>query len=443
MDLGFETIGNACIICHDRGPVLATDPWLLGPAYFGSWALSHEVPPEQFENVKKCRYLWISHGHPDHLSLPSLEHLRDKQILLADHHGGRIARELRGLGFQVTVLKDGVWTELSPRLRIASVANYNQDAVLLIDLDGHLVVDANDAGDRGASRFLRAELPRFKKHTFLACLTGYGDADMIHVFDEAGDPVLPLASQRQPIGPQVASVLHAYGIRFFLPSSAMHVYQRTDSAWANAYKTPVTAHGEGFHSDRGAECLPAFVRYDLGADRWQRIDPKPTPDTLHAPEEYGDDWHTPLERSDVAALRAYFAPISHLQTCLGFLRFRVGGVDRTIDINKEHKRGFTFATPRQSLMQAVEWQAFDDLMIGNFTKTVAHGDFHGHVGGDALYPDFTPFVCKFADNGGAKSPAEIRAYLADYVARGFTDFTPTPLDPPTWLAMQRTLACYL
>ena len=36
MDLGFETIGNACLIAHDRGPVVATDPWLSGTAYFGS-----------------------------------------------------------------------------------------------------------------------------------------------------------------------------------------------------------------------------------------------------------------------------------------------------------------------------------------------------------------------------------------------------------------------
>ena len=35
--IGFETIGNATIICHDGGPVLATDPWLIGSAYFGSW----------------------------------------------------------------------------------------------------------------------------------------------------------------------------------------------------------------------------------------------------------------------------------------------------------------------------------------------------------------------------------------------------------------------
>src|SRR3954452_12206658 len=41
MDLGFETIANATLICHDDGPLLATDPWLSGPAYFGSWGLAH------------------------------------------------------------------------------------------------------------------------------------------------------------------------------------------------------------------------------------------------------------------------------------------------------------------------------------------------------------------------------------------------------------------
>ena len=38
------------------------------------------IPAEQIEHVKQCRYLWISHGHPDHLSLPSLEMLRDNRI---------------------------------------------------------------------------------------------------------------------------------------------------------------------------------------------------------------------------------------------------------------------------------------------------------------------------------------------------------------------------
>ena len=46
-DLGFETIGNATVVVHDREPVLVTDPWIEGSAYFGSWGLSHPVPPAQ------------------------------------------------------------------------------------------------------------------------------------------------------------------------------------------------------------------------------------------------------------------------------------------------------------------------------------------------------------------------------------------------------------
>ena len=46
MDIGFETIGNATVVVHDDGPVLATDPWVRGSAYFGSWGLSHEIPPD-------------------------------------------------------------------------------------------------------------------------------------------------------------------------------------------------------------------------------------------------------------------------------------------------------------------------------------------------------------------------------------------------------------
>ena len=106
MDSGFETIGNATIICHDDGPVLVTDPWLVGDAYFGSWALAYEIPERQLENAQKCEFVWLSHGHPDHLSISSLKLLQDKKILLPDHVGSRIASDLKRLKFNVTVLKD-------------------------------------------------------------------------------------------------------------------------------------------------------------------------------------------------------------------------------------------------------------------------------------------------------------------------------------------------
>lgn len=438
MDLGFETIGNACIIAHDRGPVLATDPWLFGPAYFGSWRLSHAVPEAQQQHVAQCRYLWLSHGHPDHLSLPSLERLRGKTILLADHVGGRIARDLRGLGFDVRVLRCGEWVQLSDRLRFATIANYNQDSVCLIDLDGHLIVDANDAGNRGAGRFLQRELPRFRKRTFLACLTGYGDADMIHFHDEQGRLIPPAAAQKQEFGPAIAAMLAHYGIQYFAPSSSMHRYNRTDSVWADAYATPIEAHQQGF--DGGARtCLPAFVQFDLHTGCYERIDPPANDGPPEPPAAFGDDWSTPLEADDLALLRSYFGQFVHLREHFDFVNFRVGGRDHTLDLGRGHGRGITFAVPRQSLVAAVQWQAFDDLLIGNFMRTTLHGDFWGKQGAPALYPHFTPFVTKFGDNGGACTVEQLRGYFAEYLRRGFMDFAADAEDQEMKAALARYL----
>ncbi len=54
MELGFDTIGNATLVVHDDGPLLVTDPWVRGGAYFGSWGLSHEIPAEQLAASREC-----------------------------------------------------------------------------------------------------------------------------------------------------------------------------------------------------------------------------------------------------------------------------------------------------------------------------------------------------------------------------------------------------
>ena len=51
--------------------------------------------PQQIENLSKVAYVWVSHGHPDHLNLESLELFRDKILLVPMHRGDRIASNLR------------------------------------------------------------------------------------------------------------------------------------------------------------------------------------------------------------------------------------------------------------------------------------------------------------------------------------------------------------
>jgi hypothetical protein len=286
-------------------------------------------------------------------------------------------------------------------------------------------VDANDCGDHGVGDFLRRTAAGYDE-SYLLCLTGYGDADMINFFDEEGRRITPAAAKREPLGPGIAGLLAHYGIKRFVPFSSMHRYNRTDSAWANAYITPLHAHREDYPGDPDT-LLPPYARVDLMSGHVRGLEPPPVPDVLEPPEAFGDDWSDQLDDDDRAAIAAYLAPVVHLRRFLGYVNFRVGGKDNVFDVAREHSaRGITFETPRASLMTSVRYEVFDDLLIGNFARTTLHGDWSGRSGTDALSPDFGPFLTKYGDNGRARSAAELCDYFREYRTRGFFDPTGSP-----------------
>ena len=79
--IGFETIGNATVTAIDNDrPVITTDPWIYGKPYFNSWDHSYTLPLEQINNIKESKYVWISHGHPDHLDNDTLNYFKKNRV---------------------------------------------------------------------------------------------------------------------------------------------------------------------------------------------------------------------------------------------------------------------------------------------------------------------------------------------------------------------------
>jgi L-ascorbate metabolism protein UlaG (beta-lactamase superfamily) len=416
VDLGFDTVGNATLIAYDGGPVLATDPWLSGSAYFGSWRLTHSVPDAQLDAVNACPYVWLSHGHPDHMHMPSLAGLRDKTILLPDHVGGRIRDYLSAEGYRVEVLADRQWRSVGPRTRVCAIADYNQDAILLVDIDGTLVIDANDASERGWTDIVRRAARRAGP-VFLLALSGYGDADMINYFDESGNRIVPYGAKKLPLGPAIDARMARLGARFFIPFASQHCYQRADSVWANDYVTPPGDHARGFVSTT-REILPAFVRYDCAHDEITRLQPDAPPLVVHEPAEFGDDWSEQLSADEIDVARKYFGAITTLRGGVDEIVLRVGGEEHAISIGSGSGRSVVFEAPRKSLVEAMRWEFFDDLLIGNFMRTTLRGEWPNNT----LNPTFTAPVTKYADNGRARTPAEVRAYLREYQRRAPLSF---------------------
>ncbi len=141
MGLSFQTLGNASVIIRQREqPVLATDPWLTGTCYHGSWALDHDLTAEEIAAFQQTPRIWISHGHPDHLHEPSLALVsRDTEILIPRHYINEMQSFLEGLGFTVRVMGYREWIEIADGVRILTLPNANQDAILVIEAGERLI----------------------------------------------------------------------------------------------------------------------------------------------------------------------------------------------------------------------------------------------------------------------------------------------------------------
>jgi hypothetical protein len=118
-----------------------------------------------------------------------------------------------------------------------------------------------------------------------------------------------------------------------------------------------------------------------------------------------------LTSEDAKNIDAYFRAREHLAESFGFIEVKFGGKSHTVDLNRDKRtRGISFEAPRSSFMTCLEYEIFDDLLIGNFMKTSLHGV-------EDLYPEFTPYVAKYGDNGGAKSKGDLSRYFLHYFLR--------------------------
>ena len=115
--LGFETIGNATVTVFDDTPILTTDPWIKGKPYFGSWGHKYQIPEAQLENISRSKFIWLSHGHPDHIDPDSFHIFQNKTILVPDHYGDRIYNDLKNK-YKCIKLISNKWFELTKNIKL-------------------------------------------------------------------------------------------------------------------------------------------------------------------------------------------------------------------------------------------------------------------------------------------------------------------------------------
>ena len=406
--IGLATIGNATLIAYENKPILATDPWFgdEDPAYFGSWMCSHEIPKNYKNDIKDSKYIWFSHGHPDHTNPISLSKIkRSQKILLPDHYGYRIYNDLKLIGYNVEILKDKKWYQLSKYIRIQCITSWSQDAILIVEIGDKIFVNLNDAGLNFYSRYLKRLIKNYKE-SYILTLSGYGDADMINFYGEDGKFIKRKEFSENHIGKQLSDQANIIGAKNIIPFSSFHQYQRTDTIWAQNYTVPTELYKKGIAKNH--TFIDPFILIDCEKTDYKKINPKKLKIIAKKPEEFEDSWSDELTKKEFDDVKKYFLEKKKLYKVIGFINIKVGGKTNIIDFKNGMKKGVTFEVPRNSLLTSCKYKIFDDLLIGNFMKTTLHN--MPNLG----YRYFNQIITKWSDNGGVNTEEEFNKYIKSY-----------------------------
>ena len=371
--------------------------------------MSHEIPEEQSQAVDAAPFVWVSHGHPDHLHGPSLERLRGKTILLPDHRGSRIAEALDEEGHRPRVLVDRSWTRLSDRIRVWTFSDSMQDAGLLVELDGStLIVNLNDLSNTGWMPAVR-KVARDYPTVLVMAASGFGDIRWMNFWDTDGNAIPSYAQLRVEagvkIGPENAALTDAVCGTHFVPFSSMHQYQREDTLWANKYVTGLDDYTNGYDSNTSVP-LPPYIRYEVGGDMTELL-PKEILAPPMPPSSFGDDWSETLTPAEAKEVTDYFERIETLGSHLDFVTVRVGGREHGVKY-QAGDIGVSFEVPRGSLLTTVRYRIWDDLFASQFMRTTWHG-----LSVDEGLAAFLA-VGRYADQADVVTASQLEEYMSHY-----------------------------
>ena len=219
------------------------DPWFKGTAFGNGWSLlhdnSHKINELEFD------YIWISHEHPDHFSIPTLLELtKTCTFLFQETKDKKVKKFLESKGHSVIELKHKEVTKIGD-LDVTCIVCDGYDSSLLVKYpDGKVLLNINDARIELNSHLENEILPLLKANTvdLLAFQFSYanwagnqGDMDIPRFLqnktDEKNDSVITKLSPKA-ILPFASFVYFSHEENFFWNESNWieHVFKKYSSS---------------------------------------------------------------------------------------------------------------------------------------------------------------------------------------------------------------------
>ncbi|WP_156885491.1 MBL fold metallo-hydrolase [Massilia niastensis] len=228
-------VGHASILIETGGVRILSDPWWRGPCFGAQWWV---YPPPAVDVLKDARpdYIYISHGHHDHLHPGTLAQFsRDTLILVAQ--SSNMTRFIRDMGFNVIEVGDEDIALGGEGVSCRIIPTYSDDTLMAISDGREVCLNINDALHSAPATVQEALAARLKALypviDYVFC--GYGTASHFpncYVIPDKNRAAT--AAHRQAyFNRQWARLIDRLAPRFGFPFAADVVFLEEDLQWAN------------------------------------------------------------------------------------------------------------------------------------------------------------------------------------------------------------------
>ena len=234
-------VNHASFIVENDSALLLVDPWLEGPAFNNGWSLLDQSTSSEALVARLNRsglpvYVWFSHEHPDHFSIPFLKKFKDQfrgiaTFLFQHTLDKRVVGFLRKNGFDVAECHEGVPVALGRDMRITVHPFSDGDSWCLIQSGARNIVNINDCAlttvkhCREVKSKLAAAAPRIDY-----LFTQFGYANWV---GNPGQDQQHRAAAREKIQ-RIALQLETLRPKVTVPFASFVYFSSTENAYMNA-----------------------------------------------------------------------------------------------------------------------------------------------------------------------------------------------------------------
>lgn len=100
-EVEIQFLNHASLYFKSNKLKFVTDPWFVGPAFNCGWWLKKPTPDDCYNLVEECDFIFISHNHPDHLHVETLNKIsKNKRILTPNFNSKSTIKLLEDLNFK-------------------------------------------------------------------------------------------------------------------------------------------------------------------------------------------------------------------------------------------------------------------------------------------------------------------------------------------------------